>query len=227
MRITSLKLYSHCSHTHTCTRQQGCCPWQPFFLSWSLYCTHNLSAQFAMLSWCLFIGKNGATNSSSSSTKVAANSSTSWIMVATNLWHLGWVHMVGATPAAGSWQWQPSPRVGLLPYKWQYPNNRHKWTKQKTTRNNNSNMLSNCKWQKSNDKRTKFWKQRNKAWILFIRYLWMVTLVQSFGNFIPSYNHTEITQSCLHVVIYKLQTRVVTVSDINHPMLLSAAARPS
>jgi hypothetical protein len=67
-----------------------------------------------------------------------------------------------------------------------------------------SNMPTNCKWQKSNDKRTKFWKQRNKAWILIIRYLWMVTLVQSFGNFIPSYNHTEITQSCLHVVIYKL-----------------------
>jgi hypothetical protein len=53
---------------------------------------------------------------------VAANSSSSSTMVATNLWHLGWVHMVGATPAAGSWQWQPSPRVGLLPHKWQYPN---------------------------------------------------------------------------------------------------------
>jgi len=116
-------LLSLLSHTHYCTRQQGCCPWQPFFLSWYLYCTHNLSAQFAMLSWCLFIGKNGATSSNSSSTKVAANSNSSWIMVAANLWHLGWVHMVGATPVAGPWQWQPSPRVGLLPHKWQYPNN--------------------------------------------------------------------------------------------------------
>jgi len=44
-------------------------------------------------------------------------------MVAANLWHLGWVHMVGVTPATSSWQWQPSPRVGLLPHKWQYPNN--------------------------------------------------------------------------------------------------------
>jgi len=81
------------------------------------------SAQFALLSCCLFIGKNGATNSSSSSTKVAANSSSSSTVVAANLWHLGWVHMVGATPAPGSWQWQPSPRVGLLPHKWQYHNN--------------------------------------------------------------------------------------------------------
>jgi hypothetical protein len=35
---------------------------------------------------------------------VAANSSSS-TMVAANLWHLGWVHIVGATLAAGSWQW--------------------------------------------------------------------------------------------------------------------------
>jgi len=58
------------------------------FLSCSLHFS-PLSSQFALLSCCLFISKNGATSSSFSSTKVAAN-----------LWHLGWVHMVGATPAA-------------------------------------------------------------------------------------------------------------------------------
>jgi len=54
------------------------------FLSCSLHFS-PLSSQFALLSCCLFIGKNGATSSSSSSTKVAANSSSSSTMVAANL----------------------------------------------------------------------------------------------------------------------------------------------
>jgi len=47
--------------------------------------SHTLSSQFALLSCCLFIGKNGATSSNTSSTKVAANSSSSSTMVAANL----------------------------------------------------------------------------------------------------------------------------------------------
>jgi len=72
--------------------------------TFSLYSSHSHTSltQFALLSCCLFIGKNGATSSNSSSTKVAANSSSSSTMVAANLWHLGWVHMVGATPAAAA-----------------------------------------------------------------------------------------------------------------------------
>ena len=50
-RITSLKLYSHCSHT-LCTCQQGCCPWQPltfspllsFFLSFAQTLLFSLGA---------------------------------------------------------------------------------------------------------------------------------------------------------------------------------------
>jgi len=61
-----------------------------FSLGLSLLCS-LLCSNFAALSWCLFTGKNGATSSSSSST-----------MVATNLLHLGWVHMVGAAPAAAA-----------------------------------------------------------------------------------------------------------------------------
>jgi len=54
-------------------------PLQPFTFSFglSLLCS-LLCSNFAALSRCLFIGKNGATSSSSSSTMVAAN-----------LWHLG------------------------------------------------------------------------------------------------------------------------------------------
>jgi hypothetical protein len=44
---------------------EGCCPWQPLFLSWSLiFCT--LSHSY------LFIGKNNATSSNLFSTMVAA-----------------------------------------------------------------------------------------------------------------------------------------------------------
>jgi hypothetical protein len=93
---TLLSLLSHC-----CTRQQGRCPWQLLlFLSCSLFSAlhslHHVAAHAAtamaagllslaallcsslslslvvLLSWCLFIGKNGATNSGSSSTMVAA-----------------------------------------------------------------------------------------------------------------------------------------------------------
>ena len=61
-RITSLKLYSHCSHT-LLHKAAGLLPlaailsFSPHvFLSCSLLCSN-----FATLSWCLFIGKNGAT----------------------------------------------------------------------------------------------------------------------------------------------------------------------
>ena len=53
------------------------------FLSCSLHFS-PLSSRFALLSCCLFIGKNGATSSNTSSTKVAANSSSSSTMVAAN-----------------------------------------------------------------------------------------------------------------------------------------------
>jgi len=83
-RITSLKLNSHCSHT-LLHMAAGLLPLAaPLSL---LFSTGFLSpsAQFALLSYCLFIGKNGATSSSSSLTMVAANSSSSSTMVTPNL----------------------------------------------------------------------------------------------------------------------------------------------
>jgi len=59
-----------------------CCPWQQLLFLFSsphILCTHS-SLTFCSLSRCPFIGSNGATSSSSSSTMVAAN-----------LWHLGMV----------------------------------------------------------------------------------------------------------------------------------------
>ena len=101
--------------SHYCTRQQA---------SLSLLVSHILhSLTFWSLTYASIYWHEWCHNSSSSSTKVAANSSSFSTMVAANLWHLRWVHMVGATPVVGSWQWQPSPRVGLLQYKWQYPKN--------------------------------------------------------------------------------------------------------
>jgi len=59
-RITSLKLYSQLSllHLQLLQWQQGCCHCSSLFLS-TLFTFSQPSTQFALLSCCLFIGKNG------------------------------------------------------------------------------------------------------------------------------------------------------------------------
>jgi len=72
-------------------------PLQPF--TFSLHSSHSHpSLTFCSHSRCPFIGNNGAAPLVLLSTKVAANSSSSSTKVAANLWHLGWVHMQWQQP---------------------------------------------------------------------------------------------------------------------------------
>jgi len=82
--FTQTQLPALLLHLQLLQWQQGCCHCSSLFLSTLLYKLTTLST-FCSHSWCPFIGNNDATNSYSSSTKVAANSSSFSTMVAANL----------------------------------------------------------------------------------------------------------------------------------------------